>query len=111
MRQHPLVFCLVAALCASTVSTRAFAQETTGTIIGTVTDGSGGVLPGVTVVLKHVGTGHTIGRVTTDQGQYTAPLLPIGQYEVTFTLAGFEQRIVRGVSLSVNDRIVVDATM
>jgi hypothetical protein len=111
MRQRPLVLCLLATLCAVTLSTRALAQETTGTIIGTVTDGSGAVLPGVTVVLKHIGTGQTIERVTNDQGQYTAPLLPIGAYEVTFTLSGFEQRVVRGVSLSVNDRIVIDAAL
>src|SRR5262245_2255244 len=111
MRKCPLVFCLMVTLGAATLATRALAQETTGTIIGTVTDGSGGVLPGVTVTLKHAGTGQTIERVTNEHGQYTAPLLPIGQYEVTFTLSGFEPRVVRGVALSVNDRIVVDATM
>jgi hypothetical protein len=88
-----------------------FAQETTGTIIGTVTDDSGAVLPGVTVVVKHLGTGQTFERVTSAEGFYTAPLLPVGQYEVTFTLTGFQPRVVRGVSLSVNDRFVIDATM
>ena len=106
MRQRPHVFCLLAFLCAIALPTRAAAQETTGTIIGTVSDGSGGVLPGVTVVLKNMATGQTIERVTNEQGQYTAPLLPVGTYEVTFTLTGFEQRVVRGVALSVNDRIV-----
>ena len=88
-----------------------FAQETTGTIIGTVTDDSGAVLPGVTVVLRHTGTGQTSERVTNTEGFYTAPLLPIGTYEATFTLSGFQPRTVRGIALSVNDRIVIDAKL
>ncbi len=86
------------------------AQETTATIIGTVTDESGGSLPGVTVVLKHLGTGQTFQRVTSAEGLYTAPLLPIGEYEITFTLSGFQSRVVR-VRLSVNDRIPIDVKM
>ena len=46
----------------------AAAQETTATIVGTVTDTSGGVLPGVTVVLKHLGTNRTYERVTSGEG-------------------------------------------
>jgi hypothetical protein len=88
-----------------------FAQETTGTIIGTVTDDSGGVLPGVSVVIRHTGTGQTFERVTSSEGFYTAPLLPIGTYEATFTLPGFQQRIVRGIALSVNDRLQIDMKM
>ena len=88
MRQRPLVICLLATLCAASFATRAAAQETTGTIIGTVTDGSGAVLPGVTVVLKHTGTGQTIERVTNEQGQYTAPLLPIGAERAARRLSG-----------------------
>ena len=87
------------------------AQETTGTIIGTVQDESGAVLPGVTVTLKHVRSGQTFERVTTTEGLYTAPLLPIGEYEVTFTIPGFQTRVVRGIALSVNDRVVVDGKL
>lgn len=87
------------------------AQETTGTIIGTVTDESGAALPGVTVVLRLTTTGQTFERVTNTAGAYTAPLLPNGSYDITFSLAGFQQRVVRGVSLSVNDRLVVNARL
>lgn len=48
-----------------------------------------------------MGTGRTLERVTRSTGTYTAPLLPIGTYEATFTLPGFQQRVVRGISLSV----------
>jgi hypothetical protein len=80
------------------------AQETTGTIVGTVTDQSGAVLPGVTVTLKHVNTGRTFEFVTTPTGTYSATLLPIGNYEITFTLTGFQPAAVTGIQLHVNDR-------
>lgn len=105
--------CLVlfALLAFTGVATPALAQETTATVVGTVTDTSGGVLPGVTVVLKHLGTGRTYERVTGGEGFYTAPLLPIGDYEITFTLAGFQPMVVKGVRLSVNDRVEINGRL
>src|SRR5918995_997122 len=79
-------------------ATLAVAQETTATIIGTVTDQSGGVLPGVSVSLRHVRTGRSFEVVTGAEGNYLATLLPIGEYEMTFTLSGFQSRMVRGVT-------------
>ena len=87
------------------------AQETTATIVGTVTDQSGGVLPGVTVSLRHVPTGRSFEAVSGAEGNYLATLLPIGEYEMTFTLSGFQARSVRGVTLAVNDRVQIDATL
>ena len=89
----------------------AAAQETTATVTGTVTDQSGGVLPGVTVSLKHVATGRVSEGVTGAEGGYLMSALPIGAYEVTFTLSGFQTRTVRGVALNVNDRVQVDAAL
>ena len=89
----------------------AFAQETTATVTGTVTDQSGGVLPGVVVSLKHLPTGRVTEAITGAEGAYLVPLLPIGGYEVTFTLQGFQPRVVQGVVLAVNDRIKLDATL
>jgi hypothetical protein len=62
-------------------------------------------------VLKQLRTGQTFERVTNADGIYTAPLLPIGEYEITFSLAGFQTRVVRGIPLSVNDRVVADARL
>ena len=64
------------------------AQETTGTIIGAVSDQTGGVLPGTTIQIKHLQTGRIVEQVANEDGRYTAPLLQPGSYEVTFTLAG-----------------------
>jgi Carboxypeptidase regulatory-like domain/TonB-dependent Receptor Plug Domain len=87
------------------------AQETTGTIIGTVADQGGSVLPGVNVTLRDAATGRTFSRETAEAGFYTAPFLPVGDYDVTFTLAGFQPLTVRGIRVSVNDRLVVDARL
>src|SRR4030095_8141307 len=89
----------------------AVAQETTATLAGMVTDQSGGVLPGVVVSLKHLPTGRVIEITTGSEGVYHLPLLPIGAYEVTFSLSGFQPRVFRGVTLAVNDRVRLDATL
>lgn len=67
----------------------AYAQRTTGTIVGTVTDESGGVLPGVTVTLSGAGIVGTPTSVTGDTGTYRFPSLPPGEYNLSFTLQGF----------------------
>src|ERR1043166_6970480 len=70
------------------VSTRAYAQDPS--ILGIVTDESGGVLPGVTVTATspalQVGS---IAAVTDAHGEYRLTALPIGTYSVTYTLSGF----------------------
>jgi hypothetical protein len=92
-------------------SARLPAQEITSTIVGTVRDETGGALAGVSVALTHLGTGRTFNRVTSNAGFYAAPLLPPGEYEVVFGLTGFHALTVRGVRLSVNDRVVIDGTL
>ena len=93
------------------IPTGALAQETTATISGTVSDETGGTLPNVVVVLSHVVTGRTFERVTSNEGFYTAPLLPTGDFAISFRLSGFQPLTVKGVHVSVNDRAVVDATL
>ena len=86
MRKHAAVLCVVAALA---LAPSAFAQRTTGTLMGTVADESGAVLPGVSVALKGEAVVGTQTAVSGPQGVYRFAALPPGTYEVTFTLAGF----------------------
>src|SRR6266446_1027807 len=69
----------------------ASAQSTTsGTIAGTVKDGTGAVLPGVTVEAGSPALIEKVRSVVTDgTGQYKIVELPPGVYKVTFTLTGF----------------------
>ena len=82
LRLLALVVCLVAPL-------TAFAQVTTGSIQGTITDDSGAALPGVTVTAKNTATGVTRTAVTEGSGDFSIPLLQPGTYEVTAELDGF----------------------
>jgi len=106
MRRLGLMMLLAATLCVA-VS----AQETTGTITGVTIDETGGVLPGVTVTIRNTNTNisHTV--VTNETGSYTMPLLPVGSYEVTFELAGFQPVTLKAIELHVNDRLKLDGRM
>ena len=87
------------------------AQEITGTITGVVRDASGGVLPGVTVTATHTTRGATREALSSETGVYTLPFLPIGVYDITFSLQGFQSVVMRGISLHVNDRLEVNGTL
>ena len=68
------------------LSLSAFAQN--GTIVGTVTDPSGGVLPNVTVTITNTATGVTKTSPTNDVGQYVFPSIQIGTYKRNSHRAG-----------------------
>ena len=69
---------ILSALLSLSLTAPAFAQSqgANGAIEGTVSDSSGGVLPGVTVTITNVDTGTERAVVTNDKGLYRAPLLP-----------------------------------
>jgi hypothetical protein len=99
-----LVFVLLAAISLS-------AQTFRGTILGSVTDPSGAVLPGASVTVKNVATGLARTTETSADGSYSLPELPIGTYTVTVTLAGFQTFQANGVEVDVSGERRVDAAM
>src|SRR3989442_6499178 len=88
-----------------------FAQISTATMSGMVRDGTGGVIPRVTVTLKHTESGLTRTVTTTENGGYRMPSLPVGPYEVTGEKLGFKQQVRRGVNLVVGQEAVIDVTL
>ena len=76
----------VAACLAAPAPARAQGSPT-GALTGTVSDPSGGVLPGVTVVAKGAQTGLSQQTVSGGAGEWRIPGLPLGTYEVSFELA------------------------
>ena len=73
------------------LSLTAFAQAgPAGALTGVVQDQNGSVLPGVAVEVRNAGTGLVRSATTADDGRWTVPALPVGAYEVTYTLAGFK---------------------
>jgi hypothetical protein len=87
----------------------AAAQE--ATIVGTVTDPAGSVVPNVTITVTNTGTGYVRTFTTNDVGQYVAPGLPIGKYDLKAESSGFKIEESKGVVLNVNDRTRVDFQM
>ena len=87
----------------------AAAQE--ATIVGTVTDPAGSVVPNVTITVTNTGTGYIRTFTTNDVGQYVAPSLPIGKYDLRAESSGFKIEESKGVVLNVNDRTRIDFQM
>ncbi|MCZ6877741.1 MAG: TonB-dependent receptor, partial [Acidobacteria bacterium] len=86
----------------------AVAQLTRGTISGTVTDQTGGAVPGAAITITHVDTGVTRASETGARGRYEAPSLPAGNYEVRASLAGFQTSIRAGITVIIGRTAVVD---
>ncbi len=78
------------------------------TILGTVTDPSGAVVPNVTISITHVETGRVISLASNDAGQFVVPDIPIGHYNVKASVTGFKVTERLGVLLNQGDRIRVD---
>jgi len=76
----------------------AFAQD--AVLTGTVTDSTGGVLPGVTVTATNEATGNKFVGVTDERGIYRMPVR-VGSYQVTAELQGFSTAMRAGVNLLV----------
>src|SRR5512134_2328656 len=83
------------------------AQVTTADVVGRVTDSSGGALPGATVTITNPATGDTRTLVTSESGDYTFNLLPIGKYALTVELQGFAP-FAGTLQLSAGDRRRMD---
>ncbi len=66
------------------------AQQTLGSLNGTVTDISGAVVQGATVKARAVATNLEVSAQTRNDGSFSIADLPIGTYEVTFNKEGFE---------------------
>ncbi|MBI4464907.1 MAG: TonB-dependent receptor, partial [Acidobacteria bacterium] len=89
----------------------ALAQVTTGTISGVVRDATGAVVPGASVVVRNVETGVSRTVSTDAQGQYRAPNISLGRYEVQASLTGFQTAVRSGISLSVGQEAAVNFTL
>ena len=90
---------------------QAFAQFDTATVLGTVRDASGNVVPGAKIVLTNSGTGITATAVTDENGNYQFLNVKIGTYRVSAEMTGFSTAIADGVSVSVNARQRVDLAL
>jgi hypothetical protein len=85
-----------------------YAQAVTGTILGTVRDGSGAAVPGASVTLSNAGTGFTRTVTSDSSGEYSAPQLPTGTYVVVAELSGFKKVSIGNAHVGVDQKLRVD---
>lgn len=87
------------------------AQTFRGAVIGSVTDSSGAAVAGANVTVRNEDTGLERTTVTSDDGTYSVPELPVGKYDVTITKSGFQSAVTKGVQVAIASQLRVDAVL
>lgn len=95
----------------SVLAVSLFATGPTGTIVGTITDPSGAVVPKARVTVRNQETNSTREVVTDGEGDYNVPLLPPALYQVSAEKPGFRRSIYRAVNLDVDQTARLDFTL
>jgi hypothetical protein len=98
-------------LLALSVSTPAWAQFETATVVGTVKDSTGAVVPAAKVTLTNTATGVSLERTSDANGSYEFFTVRIGPYIVTAEKDGFSVAVVDNVQVTVGARQRVDLSM
>ncbi len=106
MRKTQTLFLALALLCI--LSFPAMAQESRGSILGTVTDAQKAVVPGAEIVVTNVGTNQSRTTISNDTGYFEVPWLDPGDYTVSAELAGFKKYHRSGVVVNVASKVKID---
>jgi hypothetical protein len=88
-----------------------FGQQSAGTISGSVTDQQGAVVPGARVEVRNTATNAVFTASTNESGDYVAPALPVGEYEISAQSEGFKKAVRSGVKLQVNQNAQINLTL
>ena len=90
----------------------AFSQAVnTGTIVGTITDTSGAVIPGAKITLTDVSTNSSRETVSNSTGQYVFQAVPPGTYDLIVVQKGFQKARVQGQSVAVGTQTTANVSM
>ena len=113
MRQRLIVLLGVLAFVVGFISPRTLRAQTSAsaTVVGTVADQSGAVVPGAAVKLTNVATGSSLTTTTNGAGQYTFPTVTPGTYTVEVTKQGFRKATVQNLAIDVSKSYLVPVTM
>src|SRR6185437_8381660 len=87
------------------------AQSFRGSILGVVSDSSGAVVGGAQVLVTNAATGLSRDTVTSADGSYLVPELPVGTYSVRVTMASFQVSVTSGVRVVVASQKRVDVVL
>jgi len=88
-----------------------FAQRDLGTLVGTVTDSSGGVVVGARVVITEAATGLVYEMQTNNAGEFVRPALKPSTYSITVSAAGFKKAEQQSVLLTAGERVAVNINL
>ena len=97
---RPLALCL--ALLLSAMGTRLHAQVLYGSVVGTVTDQNGAVVPGATITITNVRTGQIREALSDDAGYYSILNVLEGTYDLSVKMTGFRTYLEKGIVVSIN---------
>ena len=105
MHRKMFVIHIVLLVCLVSTSS-AGAQTFTGAqVTGVIRDSNGGVTPGATITATNTETNLMRQTLSNENGVYTLPALPIGVYDITAELAGFQTEVQKGLKLQVGDNL------
>src|SRR4029453_4779255 len=96
-------------VCAASAPGVVEAQGLTSQLSGTVTDSGGGVMPGVTIVLKNAGPNQVREAVTTGDGTFLFPDLLAGTYDISVKMDGFKPYEQKGIVVGATEGIGLKA--
>ena len=103
------VLALFLAACIGTIPL--FGVGTTGTIVGTVKDTTGGVIANAAVNVRNLETNASRRVQTNESGDYTVPLLPPGKYEIVVEGTGFRRAVFTDIAVAVDQTVRVDVAL
>ena len=87
---------------------QSIAQESRGTISGTVTDPTGAAIPGAQVTITETSSGTTSKTTSNGAGQYVVPFLLPGHYSIAVNKEGFKKAVRAGITLNASDHLIID---
>jgi hypothetical protein len=105
--RHTCHLCAVFAL-GTFMALSAYGQAVNATILGAVTDISGGAVPNAKVTALQTGTGSSRSVQTNDSGNFTFPDVTPGTYSIIVEIAGFKKNTRSGIEVDVNTSTRVD---
>ncbi len=101
-------FSILMLLLAAMLPSRAYGQANTASIVGTVRDSSGAVVPKITIQVRNEATNISRTATSSASGDYSVPLLQPGIYEVSANAPGFRKVAYSHITLEVNQTVRVD---
>jgi outer membrane receptor protein involved in Fe transport len=87
------------------------AQVTTGTIVGSVADSSGAVMPNAEITVVHQGTSESRRVRTNERGEFVVPYVRIGEYSITAETSGFRPETQTGITVQVDQTVKIAFTL